>query len=93
MRMKKEEIDRLARLIVANLKDRKVAAFKAPEERLVSRVVSVFTKNLEEETAIEEEVRKLMDRYRAQIGSGEIDPQKVYQMIKRQVAKERKFIL
>jgi Holliday junction DNA helicase RuvB len=47
----------------------------------------------EEEATIEEEVRKLMDQYRRQIGSGEIDPQRVYEMIKKQGAKEKKFIL
>ncbi len=43
--------------------------------------------------AIEEEVKRLMEQYRDQIASGSIDPQKAYMMIKKQVAKDKKFIL
>lgn len=91
--MKQGEISRIARQILGNLKERGVAVFKVDAGRLQARIEAVFVKNLNEETAIEEEVRRLMDQYRAQVASGAIDPQKAYQMIKKQVAKDRKFIL
>ena len=58
------------------------------------RALAIYIhKNLDEETAIEEGVKKLMEQYRSQIASGSVDPQKAYMMIKKQVAKERKFVL
>ena len=93
MRLKQEEITRIARQLLKNLKERGAASLKADEAKVLSRIEAVFLKNLNEEAAIEDEVRKLMDQYRRQIGSGEIDPQRAYQMIKKQVAKEKKFIL
>jgi len=93
MRLKPEEIQRIARRIVRNLKEKGVASFKTDESKILARIEAVFVKNLNEEGAIEEEVRRLMDQYRAQVASGAIDPQKAYQMIKKQVAKDRKFIL
>ena len=93
MRLKQEEISRIARQILQNLKEKGVAVLKVGGEKVLARIEAVFVKNLSEESAIEEEVRRLMDQYRAQVASGAIDPQKAYQMIKKQVAKDRKFIL
>jgi hypothetical protein len=93
MKLKPDEIRRIAGQILKGLKERGTATFQAPEEKVQERVEGVILKNLEEEAAIEEEVKKIMEQYRSQIASGSIDPQKAYMMIKKQVAKERKFVL
>lgn len=93
MRWKREEMTRLAALIFKGLTEKKVALAKGTPEEVVSRIASIIAQNLEEEEAIEEEVKKIMERYRSQIASGSVDPQKAYMMIKKQVAKDRKFIL
>jgi len=93
MKLKREEITRLAGLILKNLKGRSVITMRVPEDKIASKIEAVILKNVEEEAAIEEEVKKIMEQYRSQIASGSIDPQKAYMMIKKQVAKDRKFVL
>lgn len=93
MKLKKEEIAKIAELIQRHLKEANLITTSAAEEKIRERVDAVITKNLQEEMAIEDEVKRLMDQYRSQIASGAIDAQKAYMMIKKQVAKDRKFIL
>lgn len=93
MKLKTDEIRRIATLILKNLQERSLIVPRVGEDQIVARIETVFAKNLQEEAAIEEEVKKIMEQYRSQIASGSIDPQKAYMMIKKQVAKERKFVL
>jgi len=93
MKLKREEIAKIALLIQRHLKEASLIASASPEDRIRERIEVVITKNLEEEMAIEDEVKRLMEQYRSQIASGAIDSQKAYMMIKKQVAKDRKFIL
>ena len=93
MRLKREEISKIAHLIFKNLKERTLITPRVSENKIVYKIEAVVLKNLEQEAAIEEEVKKIMEQYKAQISTGTIDPQKAYMMIKKQVAKERKFIL
>lgn len=93
MRWKREEVAKLATLIFKGLTEKKVAVVRGTSEEVISRIAATISHNLEEEESIEEEVKKIMERYRAQIASGSVDPQKAYMMIKKQVAKDRKFIL
>lgn len=93
MKLKREEIAKLAGLILTHLKSKSLIKPRVPEEEIRARIEAVILKNLDEEVAIEEEVKRLMEQYRDQIASGSIDPQKAYMMIKKQVAKDKKFIL
>ena len=92
MHLKKEQMAQLAHQIVEDLKKSGVI-FKGVEEKIFEKIFHVIQKNVEQELEIEDQVKKLMDQYKVQIASGSIDAQKVYQMIKRQVAKERNFVL
>lgn len=92
MRLKQEQIVHLAGQIVRNLK-RIGCTLKQDERQVAERVERAISKNIQEELEIEEEVKRLMDQYRAQVASGSVDPQRAYQMIKREVARERKFVL
>ena len=92
MKLKREEIHKIAELMLKNLSAQSLITTKA-NDKVVERIETLILRNLEEEMAIEEEVKKLMEQYRSQIASGAIDTQKAYMMIKKQVAKERKFIL
>jgi hypothetical protein len=92
MHLKKEEIERLARQVTDNIKKCGVL-FKVPEVKIFEKVEAVIQKNIEDEFRIEDEVKRLMEQYRAQIASGSVDSQRIYSMIKKQVAKDKKFIL
>ncbi len=92
--MKREDITKLSRLILKDLKSHSLLkAGVPPEEKILAKIDEIIFKNLADEAAIEEEARKLMEQFKSKIASGSVDPQKAYMMIKKQVAKERKFIL
>lgn len=92
MHLKKEQVGQLAHRITEDLKKSGVL-FKGTEEKILEKVAQVIQRNIDQELQIEDEVKRLMDQYKTQIASGSIDAQKVYQMIKRQVAKEKDFVL
>lgn len=92
MKLRREEITRLAALILNNLKAHSLPN-PSQDGVILSRIEGVILKNMEEENAIEDEARKLMEQYKGQMATGAVDPQKAYIMIKKQVAKERKFVL
>lgn len=93
MHLRKEQITLIASQVVRNLRERGTSTFKVPEDKIQERIEDVIHKNLQEEMAIEGEVKKLMEQYKDQIATGNVDAQKMYTMMKKQVAKERKFIL
>ena len=59
---------------------------------LADVVVAVFEKNFEEEMKLNEDARKLLDKNKAKVGMS-IDEEKAYSMIRKQLAKERNFVL
>jgi len=93
MGLKREDIDKLAKSVLKHLKDRGLFSGPVQDLEVESQIANVLFQNLDEEKKVEEAVSKIMEQYRAQIASGSIDSQKAYMMIKKQVAKERKFIL
>jgi hypothetical protein len=93
MRMKPNEIERLAKRIIHLLTGKQLFTPKVAETVLIKRVIDIFTKNMEEEESIEQETRRMMTQYEAQIRSGEVDAHRMHQMIRNKIAKERKFVL
>lgn len=93
MGLKREDISKLAKQIVAGTRQKPFVSFHGSEEAVVAKIEEVVAKNMREEMAIEDEVKKIMERYRSQIVSGSVDAQKIYMMIKKQVAKDRNFVL
>ena len=93
MRLKKEQVDKISHLVVKALQGKKLATFKVSEGKILTKIFEIIAKNLEEENKIDEQVRKLMEQYQSQIASGQLDRQKVFQMIKKQLVKEKNFII
>ncbi|QQR79356.1 MAG: DUF507 family protein [Deltaproteobacteria bacterium] len=93
MSLKKEEIKTLSIKILRFLKSQNLIKPLVGEDKIEAKIEAVFQKNLDEEATIERDARKLMDQYKSQIASGAIDSQKAFTMIKKQLIKERKFIL
>ena len=93
MRLRREDIPKLSEKILKNLLDNNVISSQEATAKLVEKIQSTLFNHLAEEDALEKQVEKVMEQYKTQIASGTIDPQKMYMMIKKQVAKERKFVL
>ena len=93
MRIKPEDLSRIADRVVSRLRHEKRFTAKVPDDQLKQRALAILTKNLEEEAAIEEEARRMLDQYEAQIRSGQLNEHKVFVMVKAKIAKERDFVL
>ena len=92
MRLKKEQIERIARLIVSKLKEKKLITMRVGENLVLSKVVDVIVADLHAEDKLESDAKDMLDQYAQQAG-GDLDRFKMLQMIKKQLAKERKIVL
>ncbi len=93
MRLKKEQIHKISEIILKDLKTHQLARFKISEEKIYSKISEIITLDLQNEDRLDDEVRKLMERFQQQIASGQMDRQKVFQMIKKQLIKERNLVI
>lgn len=93
MRLKKERVAALARILVDQLTEQHLIRPEAPKADLASSLEQIITDELMIEDRLDAEVRQILDAYKAQIEKGQVDEQTMFLMIKKQLAKERGMIL
>lgn len=93
MRLKKEHIDRIAELILAQLKAKNLVKLRSPDKTILAKMIQIITQDLMGEDDLERKARDLLDQYRPQIQSGQLDERRAIQMIKAKLAKEKKMVL
>jgi uncharacterized protein len=93
MKMKKEQIGFVCERVLRHLKEKDLIVFKADEQIVKRRMVEEFEKNLQDEADINARARELLKQYAPKIQTGELNESKVLLMIKKELAKERGFIL
>lgn len=92
MRLKLSQVAALAKHIFQELESQKLAVFQNTADEIVALIAEVFRKNIEAEEKLNEEARKLLEQNRAKLGL-QIDEERAFLMIKKQLAKERNFVL
>lgn len=93
MRLKKEHVDRIAELILIQLKAKNLITLRSSEKTILAKIIQIITQDLMGEDNLERKARDLLDQYRPQIQSGQLDERRALQMIKAKLAKERKMVL
>lgn len=93
MRLKKDQIEKISHLLVKALREKGKTTFKASEEKIYLKILETITRDLQAEDKLDLDVRKIMEQYKSQIASGQLDSQKVFQMIKKQLIKERNLVI
>lgn len=94
MRLKKEQVDRLAEKIVSDLDTAKLASLKGERTKILDAVRTVILDDIKSETDLEADAERILDQtLRASGGGADIDRHKMLRMIKDKLAKERKIIL
>ncbi len=94
MRLKEEQIDKLAEKIIADLGATSFAVFNVDRNRIRDSVKEAIRADLKAEEELEREAEELLERtLRASGGGGEIDRHKMLRLIKSKLAKERKMVL
>ncbi|MBF0493209.1 MAG: DUF507 family protein [Deltaproteobacteria bacterium] len=93
MRLKKEQIQTLADRVLAEIRKEPSIRLKAAEDKIKHKIIELISNDFLKEDKLDEEVKKMMEQYKAQIAAGNMDAQKVFQMIKKQLVKERNLVL
>ena len=91
MKVKTEQLERFAVLLLKNYHDKDVIIPKTHEAALKQAIVEIVTKNLVEEEAIEDEARKMLAAHPQ--GSRDVDPYKLFLLAKQKLAAKRGFVL
>ena len=91
MKIKPEQLEQIASLLVNNYKKKELMVGKAAESAIKKKISEVIAKNFAEEEAIEEEARKMLASV-AQV-SRDMDPYKMFLLAKQKLAAKKGFIL
>ena len=91
MKIKKDQLERLASLMLASFRARELMKLKRPESEIKTKIVAIISQNFAEEEAIEEEARKMLASV-AQ-AARDMDPYKMFLLAKQKLAIKKGFIL
>ncbi len=91
MKIKPEQVDRLADRLLKNCRAKDLMILKTDEGAVRKRIAQIITQNFREEEAIEEEARKMLDNLAGQTKT--MDQHKMFLMIKKKLAEKKGFIL
>lgn len=93
MRLAKEQVEKISRLILDNLKTKGLIVFKVPEEAVLSRIIEIFLKDLKAEDEFDREIEGILQKYAREIEAGRMDYRKMFNLTKEKLAKERGIVL
>ena len=91
MKIKQEQLERLAIALLANYRAKELIIPKATEPELKAKIMAIISHNFAEEEAIEEEARAMLaSNARA---AKDVDPYKMFLLAKQKLAAKKGFIL
>jgi len=93
MKLSKERVAHMAESVAQRLTQQKLVALSGSHHALVETLGRAITDELSVEDRLNDEVRALMKKYEGEIEKGHVDYQKMFLMVKKQLAKERGVIL
>jgi hypothetical protein len=91
MKIKPDQLDRLAGQLVAAYRKKELIVTTSSDLELKAKITEIISRNFAEEEAIEEEARKMLASH-AQ-ASKDMDPYKMFLLAKRKLAAKKGFIL
>ena len=91
MKIKHEQLERLAAALLANYHAKELIISKVSEAELKAKIMAIIDHNFAEEEAIEQEARTVLASY-AQ-GARDVDPFKMFVLAKQKIAAKKGFIL
>ena len=91
MKIKPEELDRLALQLMASYRSKQLISAKASEESIKNKIIEVIAQNFAEEQKIEEEARAMLASHLH--AARDMDPYKMFLLAKQKLAAKKGFIL
>ncbi|MFM8268796.1 MAG: DUF507 family protein [Pseudomonadota bacterium] len=92
MRLSEFQVKYLCQKVLLGLKNKKLISLKKPEMEILAKMQEIFIRDLKVEDAINQEAEKILAQYEAQMGD-KIDRQKMFQMIKKQLIKDKGVVI
>jgi len=89
MRLSETQVEKVAKSIVKGLTEKGLIEARV---ELASIIKDVIMKNFEDEKHIDKEAQNMMEKLQSQM-SDSIDRHKMFHMIKKKIAHEKKFVL
>ncbi len=93
MRLSKERVRRMAENLIGRLHEEGHIEFIGDRKGFVEVLDQAITHELSVEDRVNAEVRQLLKAYEQQIAQGQVDYQKMFQMVKQKLVRERGIIL
>ena len=93
MKLAKERVASLSKILVETLLKEGLIASSSKKELLIGKVESVILDDLQVEDRLNAEVREILKGYEKEIDQGNVDYQKMFQMVKQKLVRERGIIL
>jgi len=91
MKIKQEQLERLALTLLANYHAKDLIIPKTTEPELKTKIMTIINHNFAEEEAIEKEARTMLASYTQ--GARDVDPYKMFLLAKQKLAAKKGFIL
>lgn len=91
MKVKPQQIERLATLLLASYRSKELIRPKAGDDEIKASIAATISRNFAEEEAIEEEARHMLASHA--IATRDMDPYKMFLLAKQKLAAKKGFIL
>jgi uncharacterized protein len=93
MRLPKEMVDYLARVLVERLISEEFISFEGPQEEIETRIRYIMMEDLLVEDRLNEEVKNILREHASEIDRRRADYSRMFNLIKSKLVKERGLIL
>ncbi len=93
MKLNSEEMRGLSDFLSKMIVDKNLLLKQAKREDISLAIYAIIAEDMKLEDRLNEEVKDIMERYDSELKSGKLDYNKLFNMIKQQLIKERKLII
>lgn len=92
MRLKEFQVKQICQKVLLTLRAKQLIVLKKTEAECLKLMQEVFIKDLKVEDEIDREAERILQEYSAKMG-GNIDKEKMFQLIKKQLIKDRNVVI
>lgn len=92
MRLKETQVKMVCQKVLEALRAKHLITLKHADTEVLAKMEEIFLRELKIEDDIDREAERILEQYARQMGA-QIDRQKMFQLIKKQLVKDRKVIL
>ncbi len=92
MRLSEFQVRQVCQKLLLSLRAKQLINTKKGDNEVLEKMVEIFVADLKVEDQINRDAEKILEQYAAKMGD-KIDRQKMFQMIKKQLIKDRNIVI